>query len=114
MPVKKMPNFGGMGNLSNMVRQAQKMQEEMAKLQEELAQKTVEASAGGGVVKVVANGAKQIVSVTIDPSAVDPDDVEMLQDLILTATNQALKQADEMVSGEMAKLTRGFNIPGLF
>jgi hypothetical protein len=96
------------------MKQAKKIQEQMAKLQEELEQKTVEASAGGGVVTVVANGKKEVVEIKIAPEAVDPDDVEMLQDLILAAVNEALRRAEEMVQEEMSKLTGGLSIPGLF
>lgn len=102
------------GNMNKMMKQVQKMQADMAKMQEELAKRTVEATAGGGVVKVEASGKQEIVSITIKPEAVDPDDVEMLQDLILAATNEALRQSQEMVSKEMGKLTGGLNIPGLF
>jgi DNA-binding YbaB/EbfC family protein len=96
------------------MKQAKKMQEQMAKLQEELEQKTVEASAGGGVVTVVANGKKEVTEIRIAPEAVDPDDVEMLQDLIMAAVNEALRQAEEMVQSEMNKITGGLSIPGLF
>jgi len=106
--------FPGMGNMNQLMKQAKKLQEQMAKLQEELEQKTVEASAGGGVVTVVANGKKEIVEVKIAPEAVDPDDVEMLQDLILAAVNEALRRAEEMVQEEMGKLTGGLSIPGIF
>ena len=107
--------MGGMGgNMQGMLRQAQKMQEEMLKAQEELGEKTVEASVGGGVVTVVANGKKEIVEVTIKPEAVDPDDVEMLQDLIVSAVNEAMRKADDMASSSMSKITGGMNIPGLF
>jgi DNA-binding YbaB/EbfC family protein len=85
----------------------------MMKMQEELADKTIEASAGGGMVKVVANGRQQVVSLEIEKEVVDPDDVEMLQDLVLAAVNDALAKSQEMVSGEMSKLTGGLNIPGL-
>ncbi|WP_026176860.1 YbaB/EbfC family nucleoid-associated protein [Desulfurispora thermophila] len=102
------------GNLNKMMKQAQKLQQEMLKLQEEVAARTVEATAGGGVVKVTANGRQEIVAIEIKPEAVDPDDVEMLQDLILTAVNNALQQAREMMAKEMGKLTGGLNIPGLF
>lgn len=100
----------GMGN---MLKQAQQLQSKIFKLQEEMADKTVEASVGGGMVKVTANGKQQIVSVTIDPEVVDPEDVQMLQDLIVSGANEALKKAQDMVSEEMNKLTGGFNIPGL-
>ncbi|MBZ4647564.1 MAG: YbaB/EbfC family nucleoid-associated protein [Clostridia bacterium] len=106
--------FPGMGNMNNMIKQAQKMQKEMAKLQEELEQRTVEASAGGGAITVIATGKKQIQEIKISPEVVDPDDVEMLQDLILAAVNEAMRKADEMVSSEMGKITGGFNIPGMF
>jgi DNA-binding YbaB/EbfC family protein len=104
----------GGGNMQKMMKQVQKMQAEMAKMQEELAGRTVESTAGGGVVKVTANGRQEVVSVEIKPEAVDPEDVEMLQDLILSAVNGALKQSQEMVSKEMGKLTGGLNIPGMF
>lgn len=103
-----------MGNMNKLMKQVQKMQQDMAKLQEELQEKTVEATAGGGVVKVVASGKKQIVSIDINPEVVDPDDVEMLQDLIMAATNEALQKAEDMVAEEMGKLTGGLNMPGLF
>jgi DNA-binding YbaB/EbfC family protein len=102
----------GMGNMGNMVKQAQKLQARMMKLQEELATRTVEASAGGGMVQVVADGSQRIVSIAIEKEVVDPEDVEMLQDLILAAVNDALKKSQEMVSGEMGKLTGGMQIPG--
>lgn len=106
--------FGNMANMGKMMKQVQKMQADMAKLQEELQTRTVEATAGGGVVKVVANGKHEIVSLAINPEAVDPEDVEMLQDLILAATNEALRKAQEMVTSEMSKITGGLKIPGLF
>lgn len=106
--------FPGMGNMGNMMKQVQKMQKQMADLQNELNEREVEASAGGGAVTVKVNGKKEVLAVTIDKDVVDPDDVEMLQDLILAATNEALRTADEMVSREMQKITGGMNIPGLF
>jgi DNA-binding YbaB/EbfC family protein len=102
-----------MKGLGKMMKQAQQLQSKMLKLQEEMAEKTVESSAGGGMVKVVANGRQQIVSIQIEQEVVDPDDVEMLQDLILAAVNDALTKAQDLVSGEMSKLTGGMNIPGL-
>ena len=102
-----------MKGMGNMMKQAQKLQSKMLKMQEELAGKTVETSAGGGMISVVANGRQQVVSITIDKEVVDPDDVEMLQDLILAAVNDALSKAQEMVAGEMGKLTGGFNLPGM-
>lgn len=104
---------GGGGNMNNMIKQAQKMQQDMARVQEELEQKLVEASSGGGMVTVKATGKKQITDIIIKPEAVDPDDIEMLQDLILVAVNDAINKADEMVQGEMGKITGGMNIPGL-
>lgn len=101
-------------NMNKMMKQVQQMQAKMAKLQEELADKTVEATAGGGVVKVVANGQQEIVDIKIDPTAVDPEDVEMLEDLILAAVNEALRKVQEMSTNEMSKLTGGLNIPGMF
>ena len=100
----------GMGNL---MKQAQKLQTRMLKLQEELADKTVETTSGGGMVKVLANGRQQIVSIEIEKEVVDPDDVEMLQDLVLAAVNDALVKSQDMVQGEMSKLTGGVNIPGI-
>jgi DNA-binding YbaB/EbfC family protein len=102
-----------MKGMGQMMKQAQKLQSQMMKLQEELAEKTVESSSGGGMVTVVANGRQQIVSIQIENEVVDPEDVEMLQDLVLAAVNDALAKAQEMVSSEMGKLTGGLNIPGL-
>jgi nucleoid-associated protein EbfC len=102
-----------MKGMGNMMKQAQKLQAKMLKMQEELGERTVETSAGGGMISVVANGRQQVVSISIDREVVDPDDVEMLQDLILAAVNDALSKAQEMVAGEMGKLTGGFNIPGM-
>ena len=102
-----------MKGMGNMMKQAQQLQSKMMKLQEELAEKTVDASSGGGMVKVTANGRQQILSIRIEKEVVDPDDVEMLQDLVLAAVNDALAKAQEMVSSEMGKLTGGLNIPGL-
>lgn len=102
-----------MKGMGKMMKQAQQLQTKMMKMQEELAGRTVEATAGGGMIKVVANGKQQVVSITIEQEVVDPDDVEMLQDLVLAAVNDALNRSQEMVSGEMSKLTGGMNIPGL-
>ena len=104
--------MGGMGgNMNNMIRQAQKMQQDMMKAQEELENKSYEASAGGGMVTAVVSGKKELTSVTIDPEAVDPDDVEMLQDLIVAAVNEAMRKAAEDASSQMSKLTGGRNLP---
>lgn len=102
-----------MGNMGNMMKQAQKLQAKMVKLQEELAEKTIEGSAGGGMVKAVANGKQQIISIRIEKEVIDPEDPDMLQDLVLAAVNDALQKSQEMVGEEMGKLTGGFNIPGL-
>jgi len=102
-----------MKNLGSIMKQAQKMQAQIAKIQEELAQKTVEASAGGGMVSVVANGKQEIVSIKIEPEVVDPKDAEMLQDLVVAAVNEALRKAQEMIAEEMSKVTGGLQIPGL-
>lgn len=99
--------------MDSLLKQAQKMQKQMMEIQEELGNRTVEASVGGGVVTVVANGRQEILSIHIDPEVVDPSDVEMLQDLILAAVNEALRKANELMTAEMNKLTGGFNIPGL-
>jgi DNA-binding YbaB/EbfC family protein len=107
--------FGGGGNMNNLMKQAQKMQKDMEKMQAELQEKEVEATAGGGAVKVIATGKKQIKEITINRDVVDPDDVEMLQDLVLAAVNEALRMADEMVNGEMSKITGGMGgLGGLF
>jgi len=100
-------------NFNKMMKQVQRMQAEMARLQEELANRRVEGSAGGGAVRVVANGHQELVEVVIDPAAVDPEDVEILQDLVLTAVNDALTQARELAAQEMAKVTGGLKVPGL-
>ena len=110
--------FGGMGNMGNMagmMKKVQKMQNDMKKMQEELKRKTVEVTAGGGAVKVVMDGEKRVQSLTISPAAVDPEDVEMLQDLISAAFNEAVKKVDDMMASEMQKMTAGLGLPpGLF
>ncbi len=102
------------GSMNKMMKQVQKMQQEMVRLQEELGERRVESTAGGGVVTVVANGKNEIISIEIKPEVVDPEDVEMLQDLVTAAVNEALRQAQDMVSQEMGKLTGGLKIPGMF
>ena len=99
--------------IGDMMKQAQKMQQEMGRIQEESKKKTVEAAAGGGMVVVVANGAMEIVSIKIEKDVVNPDDIEMLQDLVVAAVNEALRRAQQMVSEDMGKVTGGMNIPGL-
>ena len=107
--------FPGMGgNMNSLMKQAQKFQQQMEEMQKGLEDKRFEASVGGGAVTVVANGKKQLIEVRIKPEVVDPDDVEMLEDLIMSACNQALKIAEEETSSDMGKLTGGLNMPGLF
>jgi len=101
-------------NMNQMMKQVKKMQEQMLKAQEELENKTVEGSAGGGAGTVTANGRKRLISVAIKPEAVDPDDVEMLQDLVLAAVNDALDKVDEMVNQDMSRFMGNMKIPGLF
>lgn len=103
-----------MGNINKMMKQVQQMQANMQKLQEELADRTVEATAGGGMVTVVVTGKQELRSIIIRPEAVDPEDVEMLQDLVLAAVNEGLRKAGEMAAAEMAKVTGGIKMPGMF
>lgn len=102
-----------MQNFGNIMKQAKQLQEKMMRLQEEMGTKTIEATAGGGMVSVVVNGKNEIVSLKIDREVVNPDDVGMLQDLIMAAVNEGVRRAQEMASTEMAKITGGLNIPGL-
>jgi DNA-binding YbaB/EbfC family protein len=102
------------GNMGNMMKQVQKMQAQMQKAQEDIENKEFTASAGGGAITVKVNGKKEMLGIEIDEDVVDPDDVEMLQDLIMAAVNEAMRTADETMSKEMGKLTGGMNIPGLF
>ena len=113
MPKGFNPMGGGM-NMNQLMKQAQKMQKQMAEMQEDLANKTLEVSSGGGAVKVTVSGEKKILNLVISPDVVDPDDVEMLQDLIMSAVNEALRQMEESVNSQMSKLTGGLNMPGLF
>jgi len=103
-----------MKNMNQMMKQVKKMQEDMMKAQEQLGTETIVGTAGGGVVTVTVNGHKQLIAVEIKPEAVDPEDVDMLQDLVLTAVNDALAKADELANKNMGKFTGGMNIPGLF
>lgn len=107
------PGMGG-GNMNNLLKQAQKLQKQMQDMQGELEEKEFTATSGGGVVSAVANGKKEILSIKIKPEAVDKDDVEMLEDLILTAVNEAIKKAENETSEEMKKITGGMNMPGMF
>lgn len=105
---------GGMNNMQSMIKKAQKMQDEMAKAQEELNEKEYVASAGGGVVEVTVTGKKQVKAINIKPEAVDPDDVEMLEDLVMAAINEAMRTAEEDNAKVMDEITGGLNIPGVF
>lgn len=104
--------FGG--NMNNLMKQAQMLQKQMEEAQKELESKEFEASVGGGAVVVKVSGKKEVVSINIKPEVVDPDDVEMLEDLVLSAINQALKNAEEETANKMGKITGGMNMPGLF
>jgi DNA-binding YbaB/EbfC family protein len=101
-------------NLGGLMKQAQKLQSKMAEMQEELGRRTVSAQAGGGMVEATVNGRQELVSLRIDPEVANPDDIDMLQDLILAAINEALNRSRDMVAQEMSKLTGGLQIPGLF
>ena len=105
--------FGG-ANMNNLMKQAQKLQRDMEQAQKELESKEFEASVGGGAVVVKVNGKKEVLDVTMKPEVVDPDDIEMLQDLVISAVNEALRKVDEMQQSQMSKVTGGMNIPGLF
>ncbi|GEN85037.1 nucleoid-associated protein [Sporosarcina luteola] len=104
----------GMGNMQGMMKQMQKMQKKMAEAQEELGEKRLEGTAGGGMVKVIVSGQKEVLEVVVDPSVVDPEDVEMLQDLIVIATNDAMAKAEELTNSTMGQFTKGLNLPGMF
>ena len=104
----------GGGNMQQLARQAQKLQQQMAKMQEEIEAREFEATAGGGMATAKVNGKKELLSIEIKPEAVDPDDVEMLQDLVVAAVNEALRQAGDAMEQGMGKMTGGMGIPGLF
>jgi DNA-binding YbaB/EbfC family protein len=111
---RRMPmGMPGGGTMSNMMKQVQKMQKQMEEMQRDLEQREVEATSGGGVVSVKVNGKKNLLELKIDPEAVDKDDVEMLEDMIVAAINEAFRKAEEMMESEMKKVTGGVNIPGL-
>ncbi len=115
----KYKGFSGSGmnqkqNMNSVIKQAQKMQEEMERVQKETEEEQVEASSGGGAVKVVVNGKKELVSLKLDPEAVDPDDIETLEDMITAAVNEGIKKADDLMAEKMGAVTGGINIPGLF
>ena len=111
--MKGFPGGMGKGNMNNLLKQAQKLQKDMELAQQKLEAQEFEVSSGGGMVKVRINGKKNVLSVKIDKQIVDPDDVEMLEDLILSAVNEAFKKAEDESAKEMSKLTGGFNIPGM-
>ncbi|GIN74345.1 nucleoid-associated protein [Bacillus sp. J14TS2] len=102
----------GMGNMQGMMKQMQKMQKKMAQAQEELGEERIEGTAGGGMVTVVVSGHKEVLEVNIKEEVVDPEDIEMLQDLVLAAVNEAMKQADELTNQTMGQFTKGINLPG--
>ncbi len=104
----------GMGNYQNMMRQVQKMQKKMQEAQEKLGEERIEGTAGGGLVRVIVSGHKEVLEVKLDEDVVDPEDVEMLQDLIVTAVNDAMEKVDERINQTMGQFTKGMNIPGLF
>lgn len=110
---KGFPGMGGK-NMNQMMKQMQKLQRDMEKMQDSLNEQEIESSVGGGVVKAVVNGQKQLLDIVIDPVAVDPEDVETLQDLVIAAVNQAMEKADKNAEKEMGKLTGGMNLPGMF
>lgn len=115
----KYKGFAGAGmnqkqNMNSVIKQAQKMQEEMERVQAETENEEVEATSGGGAVKVVVSGKKELLSIKIDPDAVDADDVETLEDMIVAAVNEGIKKADELMAERMGAITGGINIPGLF
>lgn len=115
----KYKGFAGAGmnqkqNMNSVLKQAQKMQEEMERIQQETEEENIEATSGGGAVKVVVNGKKELVEIKLDPDAVDPDDVETLEDLIMAAVNEAVKKAEDMMEERMGAITGGMSIPGLF
>ena len=115
----KYKGFAGAGmnqkqNMNSVLKQAQKMQEEMERIQQETEEENIEATSGGGAVRVIVNGKKELVEIKLDPDAVDPDDVETLEDLIMAAVNEAVKMAEDMMEEKMGAITGGLNIPGLF
>lgn len=108
-----MPPMGG-GNMNNLLKQAQKLQKQMEEAKAQAEKQTIEASSGGGAVTATVNGKKQLLDIQIKPEVVDPDDIEMLQDLVIAAVNEAINKADTMMNDQMGKLTGGMNIPGMF
>jgi DNA-binding YbaB/EbfC family protein len=114
MPRGSMPGMGGMPNMNNMLKQAQKMQQEMQKIQEEIDKMEFEVSVGGGAINVKITGKKEIKEIALKPEVVDPDDIEMLSDLLVAAVNEAIRKADEASSAAMKKVTGGMGMPGMF
>jgi len=114
MAKSRIPMGMGGANMNNMIKQAQKMQQDMLKMQEEMEQSEFEATSGGGAVTVKMSGKKELTAISIKPEAVDPDDVEMLEDLILTAVNEVIKKVDSASANKMSSITGGLNIPGMF
>lgn len=114
MAKRGFPGMGGMPNMNNMMKQVQQMQKKMEQMQEELNAKEFETSAGGGAVTVTINGKKEVLAIKIKPEVVDPEDVEMLEDLVLAAVNEAIRTAEETVAKEMSKVTGNISLPGLF
>ena len=114
MAKSRLPMGMGGANMNNMIKQAQKMQQNMLKMQEEMEQSEFEATSGGGAVTVKMSGKKELTAISIKPEAVDPDDVEMLEDLILTAVNEVIKKVDNASASKMSSITGGLNIPGMF
>jgi DNA-binding YbaB/EbfC family protein len=108
-----MNQMGGM-NVGKLMKQAQQMQKQMAKTQEELKERVVEATAGGGMVTVKVNGAQEVLDISIDPQVVDPEDKDLLEDMVTAAVNEGMKKAKELADAEMAKVTGGMNLPGMF
>ena len=108
-----MKGFGGMGDMAGMLKQAQRMQKDMARVQEELKERIVEGTAGGGMVKALVNGQQELVSLKIDPSVIDPADASMLEDLVAAAVQNGLKASREMMQAEIQKVTGGMGLPGL-
>jgi DNA-binding YbaB/EbfC family protein len=106
--------FGNMGNMQKMMKQVQKMQADMARMQEEMAERTVEASAGGGAVKIVMSGKQEVKEITIDPEALNPEEADILQDMLMAAFNEAVRKSQDMLAQEMNKITGGMKIPGMF
>ena len=109
----RLPNNGGMGGMQDMLKQAQKMQEDMANIQAELEEREYEVSAGGGVVTVKINGKREVLSIDVQPEIVDPDDIETLTDILVAAVNQAIKKVEEVSNEEMSKITGQMSLPGM-